>query len=105
MFFIIQYVISFISTTSDNPTFGVNLGLSIVPHAAFVIAFRTILYAESNQITPTFGANINNYSIGIALLSFIINIAFYLLLTWYLDQVFPNGWGAKKHPLFCCFDK
>jgi len=43
--------------------------------------------------------------IGYALISFIINAIFYLILTWYLDQVIPNEWGAKRHPLFCCFDK
>ena len=34
-----------------------------------------------------------------------IDILLYLLLTWYLDQVVPNEWGAKKHPLFCCYDQ
>lgn len=105
LFFIIQYVLSFISTNSDNPTIGVNAGISIIPHAAFIIAFQTMLYAQSSQITPTFGLEINNYVIGYAIASFIFNIVFYLILTWYLDQVVPNEWGAKKHPLFCFFNK
>lgn len=105
LFFVVQYVLSFISTNSDNPTQGVNLGLSVVPHAALIIAFQTIVYAESTQIEPTFGMSLNNYSIQIAIISFVLNILVYLVLTWYLDQVVPNEWGAKKHPLFCCFDK
>jgi hypothetical protein len=56
-------------------------------------------------MTPTLGDNINEYVIGYAILSFIFNIIFYLILTWYLDQVVPNEFGAKKHPLFCFFDK
>jgi hypothetical protein len=43
--------------------------------------------------------------IGYAVLSFVLNIIFYLILAWYLDQVIPNEWGAKRHPLFCCFNK
>ena len=30
----------------------------------------------------------------------VINIVFYLLAALYLDLVFPNEWGKKKHPLF-----
>ena len=38
------------------------------------------------------------------MVSFILNILVYLVLTWYLDQVVPNEWGAKRHPFFCCKD-
>lgn len=102
LFFLVQYILSFLATNSDNPTIGVNGALSIVPHAAFVLAFQTMIYAEAYQITPTFSATINNYVIGYAVASCIINAIFYLILTWYLDQIVPNEWGAKRHPLFCC---
>jgi ATP-binding cassette, subfamily A (ABC1), member 3 len=29
-----------------------------------------------------------------------INLFVFLILGWYLDQVFPNEWGHKRHPLF-----
>ena len=90
LFFLIQFIISFIATGSDGVTMSVNNAVSIVPHAAFVIAFRTIVYAESFQITPSFTESLNNYSIGTALVSFILNTIFYLILTWYLDQIVPN---------------
>lgn len=45
LFFIIQYILSFIATNSDNPTIEVNAGISIIPHAALILAFRTMLYA------------------------------------------------------------
>lgn len=105
LYFILQYVISFIATGSNNPTIAVNAATSIIPHAAFVLAFQTMIYAESYQVVPTFGMTLNNYVIGYALISFFVNIAVYLLLTWYLDQVIPNEWGAKKHPFFCFFSK
>lgn len=105
LYFIIQYIISFVATGSSNPTLSLNRSASIIPHAAFVLAFQTLLYAESYQITPSFTDTLNNYVIGYAVISFIGNIIFYLIVTWYLDQVIPNEWGAKKHPLFCFFSK
>lgn len=45
LFFLVQFILSFIATNSDNPSLGVNGALSIVPHAAFVLAFRTMIYA------------------------------------------------------------
>ena len=42
------------------------------------------------------------YTIITAIACILINIIFWGALTWYLDQVFPNEWGAKKHPCFCC---
>jgi ATP-binding cassette subfamily A (ABC1) protein 3 len=45
LFFVIQYVLSFISTNSDNPTLAVNIGISVIPHAAFIIALQTMIYA------------------------------------------------------------
>ena len=105
LYFILQYVISFVATGSNNPTLSVNAAASIIPHTAFILAFQTVFYAESYQIVPTFGGTLNNYVIGYALVSFFLNIIFYLILTWYLDQVIPNEWGAKRHPLFCFFSK
>jgi len=36
----------------------------------------------------------------IAIIMDVLNILFYLIMGVYLDQVFPNEWGMKKHPLF-----
>ena len=54
LFFMVQYILSFIATNSDNPTAGVYTGISVVPHAALLLAFRTLAYCEANQITPDF---------------------------------------------------
>jgi hypothetical protein len=45
LFFLVQYIISFISTNSDNPTLGVNTAISIVPHVALILSFQTMFYA------------------------------------------------------------
>jgi len=94
-----------VALNSDNPTLRVNTLLSIIPHCAFVLSFQNIVYAQSVQMAPSFTQELNFYHLGIPIASFLINIAVYLVLTWYLDQVVPNEWGAKKHPLFCFFNK
>lgn len=43
---------------------------------------------------------IDKYSISIFVYMAFINGLVFLILGWYLDQVFPNEWGHKKHPLF-----
>lgn len=45
LFFIVQYIISFIATNSDNPSLSVNSAVSIIPHCAFVLAFQTMIYS------------------------------------------------------------
>lgn len=105
LFFLIQYIISFISSNSDNPTLKVNTALSIIPHIALILSFETMLYSESVKINASFTETLSNYTIGICIISCVLNIIFYLALTWYLEQVFPNEFGSKKHPLFCCFGK
>jgi ATP-binding cassette subfamily A (ABC1) protein 3 len=103
LFYLLQFIISFIA--SNSKTLNVNAALSIVPHAALVLAFKTILYAESYQASINFTSVLNNYVIGYALISLVVNILVYTFLTWYFDQVIPNEWGTKKHPLFCFFNK
>ena len=45
LFFLVQYILSFLATNSDNPTTAVNTAISIIPHAAFVLACRTMIFA------------------------------------------------------------
>lgn len=64
-----------------------------------------MLYAESVKVNASFTSTLNNYTIGTCIISCVLNALVYLFLTWYLEQVFPNEFGSKKHPLFCCFGK
>lgn len=84
LFFLVQYIISFISSNSDNPTLRVNTALSIIPHIAFMLSFETMLYAESVKTDITFGETLNNYTISTCIVSCILNTILYLFLTWYL---------------------
>lgn len=102
LFFILQYVINFIVSNNNSVTVEIYRTVSIVPHVAYSLAFKSMLYAESIKTTITFTDMFNQYTIITALISLAVNILCWGFLTWYLDQVFPNEWGAKKHPCFCC---
>lgn len=102
LFFVLQYVINYIVANNQDPTIRIYQAVSIVPHVAFVLAFKEMLYAESVQTVLSFTEVLNQYTIVTAIISISFNILFWGVLTWYLDQVFPNEWGAKKHPCFCC---
>ena len=41
-----------------------------------------------------------NYKVTTCYLMLLLNIIVFLILGIYLDQVFPNEFGKKKHPLF-----
>lgn len=105
LFFVLQYVINYIVANNSDPTVAIYRGVSVVPHVAFILAFKQMVYAESIQTSLTFTEVLNNYTITTAIISICFNIIFWGILTWYLDQVFPNEWGAKKHPCFCCVGK
>ena len=103
LFFVVQFVVSLLITNNTSQSEDFNNLMSIVPHVAYILAFSNILYFQSKQITASFSASINNYTLRTAIFSFTVNILLYLILLWYLDQVIPSEWGAKRHPLFCCF--
>lgn len=42
----------------------------------------------------------DSYSAITGIYMLLINIVIYFSLAFYLDQVFPNEWGSRKHPLF-----
>jgi hypothetical protein len=90
LFFFIQFLISFLSLTLDNLTLSLRTAMSIVPHVGFIFSFQTIYYAESIKVNASFTEVMNNYTILTSIISCVLNSIFYLFLTWYLEQVFPN---------------
>ena len=101
LFFILQYIIIYIVANNPDVTVSIYRAVSIVPHVAFILAFKEMAYAESIQKIVNFSELINNYTLGTAVISLVFNIIFWGLLADYLVQVFPNEFGAKKHPCFC----
>ena len=53
-FFVIQYLLAMSITFESNATYTANLVISIVPHAAIMLFFRTLLYSESVNATIGF---------------------------------------------------
>ena len=102
LFFLLQFIVSVVNSDSDA---RINTLISIVPHCAFILSFQTMIYAESIKTDINFTDTLNNYSIMTCVISCILNCIFWLALTWYLQQVFPNEFGTKKHPFFCCIDQ
>jgi signal transduction histidine kinase len=102
VFFIVQYVLSYTVSTTENPSVSIYQAISVVPHVAFILAFKEMLYAEAANTTVDFTSVVNYYTINTAIISLLCHIVLWIILTWYLDQVVPNEWGAKKHPCFCC---
>lgn len=90
LFFVGQFVVSYVIINDPNPTQWSKLILSIIPHVAYIFSFQNLLYFQSNQITATFTATQNSYTLTTALISFGGNIIMYLLFLWYFDQVVPS---------------
>jgi hypothetical protein len=100
--FVFQYVINYAVSSNPDVSQKVNTIASIIPHVSYVIAFRSMIYGTSLQIETNPSTLLDKYTIGTAWICLILNIVFWSVLTWYLDQVFPNEWGAKKSVCFCC---
>ena len=47
LFFIIQYVLYYAVASNDDAERNVYIGISVIPHVAFILAFREMIYVES----------------------------------------------------------
>ena len=54
VFFAVQYALNFIVANSEEATLSTYQGISVIPHAAFILAFKEMAYAQSNQINIDF---------------------------------------------------
>jgi ATP-binding cassette, subfamily A (ABC1), member 3 len=77
---------------------------SLISQNAVSFGADTFLFPEtySQGITwKNLGDQVNNYSVRIAILMTLANILIFTVLALYLDQVIPNEFGKKRHPLLC----
>ncbi|KAL4454193.1 hypothetical protein ABPG74_012150 [Tetrahymena malaccensis] len=103
VYFLLQFIFTMFMMNKINPTSSDYQTVSIFPQSAVGIAARVFLIYEGMQ--KNFGFSDVNRAIDQQKLiysfnSCIINSIIYLVLFLYLDQVFPNEFGQKKHPLF-----
>lgn len=101
VFFLMQYIFRSLMGSSATST-ALKL-VSLSPHTAFTLSINTMLSFQFNlqQITfSNYETEIGNYSVKTAYDFMVLNMFFWMFLALYLDQVFPNEFGQKKHPLF-----
>ena len=97
-----MYMIAFFVDSDDVPTSQLTAA-SLSSHTGYSFALNLFLLVESNSVgitNKTVDMLVEKYSISIYIGMTIVNILFFLIFGLYLDQVFPNEFGKKKHPLF-----
>jgi ATP-binding cassette, subfamily A (ABC1), member 3 len=102
VWYLAMYLTSFFINSGDISTETRRQG-SLASHTGLSFAMDTFLLVEVNGYGLGFGnasGLIEKYSVSIYIYMALINALVFLILGWYLDQVFPNEWGHKKHPLF-----
>ena len=100
--FLLMYMIGFFVDGDDVPT-PQKTAASLSSHTGFSFALNLFLIVESEAVGITnenVGLLVEKYSLSIYIGMTIVNILFFLIFGLYLDQVFPNEFGKKKHPLF-----
>ncbi|EAR86885.2 ABC transporter family protein (macronuclear) [Tetrahymena thermophila SB210] len=103
VFFLLQYMVIFVIRQQDDVTKSMKNGVSILSHTGTTLACDVYLLIESQQKGITWSNldfQIENYSVLTNFYMNIINIIIFFVLSIYLDQVFPNEFGKKQHPLF-----
>ncbi|KAL4488927.1 hypothetical protein ABPG72_005714 [Tetrahymena utriculariae] len=103
VFFLFQYMVVFIVQGNTDPSQQTKVSTSILSHTGTTFACDVYLLIEAQQKGITWsnlGQTIDNYSISINMGMNILNIFIFIILSIYFDQVFPNDFGKKQHPLF-----
>ncbi|KAL4500348.1 hypothetical protein ABPG72_003299 [Tetrahymena utriculariae] len=103
VFFLLQFIFVMFVISKFNPTNSEYKTSSIFPQSAVGLAARIFLIYQGLQQNLGF-ADVNKHvdyqKLIYSFNSCIINSVIYLVLFLYLDQVFPNVFGQKKHLLF-----
>lgn len=108
-FFVFYLVRIFVGTTGISS--DIKVKASISPHTCISLIMDNILLFENEKVGMDFsnvGLMYNNYQATTGIAFLVFNIVLWLTLGIYLDQVFPNEFGSKRHPLFfldCFFSK
>jgi ATP-binding cassette subfamily A (ABC1) protein 3 len=88
------YQIAFASDKKSN-AFYLFACLFPQPCLAFTIV------PQINSSYALLSANLHKYSSGLAIFMLFFDCIFYFLLYVYLDEVLPNEYGIRKHPIYC----
>jgi ATP-binding cassette subfamily A (ABC1) protein 3 len=79
--------------------------------AAAIISQNSVSFGCDNLLFPeSYGEGlswsnlddrVNNFSMKASIGMIVVNILLFGILAVYLDQVLPNEYGKKRHPLLC----
>lgn len=103
LLFAVQFLVSFVYKSNPDKTYGMALGVSVSPHGACILILKEMVYAQSVEQPVGFNnasQMINFMTVSTGLISLAVNIMVWTVAFLYCEKVFPNEWGAKKHPLF-----
>lgn len=102
---IFQYALSFVFKNSKQQTELLSTSVAVFPISAMALGLFGILQHHSAGGSIDFHSISEltaNVRLSTMFISLSINITIWFLLFLYLEQVFPNEWGIKRHPLFLC---
>ncbi|KAL4459528.1 hypothetical protein ABPG74_018141 [Tetrahymena malaccensis] len=94
LFFSFIYIFVLLSDVRNDKIYMILL--SLAPQAALTLG----LMGDGWSILGQLRLNHINFSVNEAILVLLFDIAVYLLLYLYLDQIWPNEYGTQKSPLF-----
>ncbi|EAR95943.2 transporter family ABC domain protein (macronuclear) [Tetrahymena thermophila SB210] len=94
LFFSFVYIFVLLSDVRNDKIFIILL--SLAPQAALTLGLMGDGWSILNKLSISFV----NFSVDEAILVLLFDIAVYLLLYLYLDQIWPNEYGTQKSPLF-----
>ena len=98
MVFFASYFISF-AVEDANVSQGEKIAASLLPNIAFSLSAGVLAEFEKGQvgIQPDNSYDVvNNYSFGIGILFLFLDTVIFILLAFYLEEVWPTEWGTKR---------
>eukprot|EP00058_Branchiostoma_floridae_P014356 XP_002599844.1 hypothetical protein BRAFLDRAFT_95534 [Branchiostoma floridae] len=96
----------FIANSYEDMTGPQKTAACLLSNTCASIGFRLIIYYEEATIGATW-ANVrttpsvdDNFSLSMALAMLVVDTVVYLVITWYIEAVFPGKYGVPKPPYF-----
>ena len=101
-------IVSWIAGAIIQPQVAGNPGqefvFSLYPFFAFQrgVTYLATAASEGNDGLKMSTVNSGDYRLGDVYVYLFVESIVLVFLAWYLDQVYPAGYGVRKSPLFCC---
>jgi ATP-binding cassette subfamily A (ABC1) protein 3 len=81
---------------------------SLSPTVAMIKTFTVVAAFEGSRVGSDFRniySKVGGYSVATGFKMLCIDSVLFYMIGIYLDQVLPDNFGRRKHPLFCCMRK